>query len=69
MINILFIWGWRFLFGEMRFIVSLCWDSQGDRLRMCVTLLECFSILSFEINKIKFINSYETRIGLELLNC
>ena len=57
------------LFGEMRFIVSLCSDSQCDRLRMCVTLLGCFSILSFEINKIKFINSYKTRMGLELLNC
>ena len=36
---------------------------------MYVTLLGCFSILSFEINKIKFINSYETRMGLELINC
>ena len=51
----------------MWFIVSLCSDSQGDRLRMCVTLLGCFSILSFEINKIKgLINSIETRMGLEL---
>ena len=41
---------------------------QSDQPRMGMTLLGCFSILSFEINKIKFINSYETKMGLELLS-
>ena len=34
---------------------------------MGVTLLGCFSILRFEIIKMNFKNSYETRMGLALL--